>query len=116
MLVDVVGGGFTWTDVTGTSDTMVAQNGYVANNASLVTLTLPSSSTIGDTFKVISKGAGFVKIAQNASQTIQFAGSTTTTGVGGSLTATAVGDTLEIVSTADDEFYVTSSIGSWTVV
>jgi len=108
--------GFSWTDVTGTSDTMVAQNGYVANNVSLVTLTLPSSSTIGDTFKVITKGAGFCKIAQNASQTIQFAGSTTTTGVGGSLTATAVGDTLEIISTADDEFYVTSSIGSWTVV
>jgi len=106
----------TWTDVTGTSDTMVAGNGYVANNAGLVTLTLPSSSVIGDTIKVITKGAGFCKIAQNASQTIRFAGSTTTSGVGGSLTATAVGDTLEIVSTADDEFYVVSSIGSWTVV
>lgn len=114
--LEVSSGGFTWTDVTGTSDTMVAQNGYVANNAGLVTLTLPASSTIGDTFKVITKGAGLVRIAQNASQSIQFAGSTTTTGAGGSLTATAVGDTLEIISTADDEFYVVSSIGSWTVV
>jgi len=105
-----------WVDVTGTSDAMEVGTGYVANNASLVTLTLPSSSIIGDTFKVITKGAGFVKIAQNASQTIQIAGSTTTSGTGGSLTATAIGDTLEIVSTADDEFYVTSSIGSWTVV
>lgn len=106
----------TWTDVTGTSDTMVAGNGYVANNAGLVTLTLPSSSVIGDTIKVITKGAGFCKIAQNASQTVRFGASVTTTGTGGSLTATAVGDTLEIVSTADDEFYITSSIGTWSVV
>ena len=105
-----------WVDVTGTSDSLEAGVGYVANNAGLVTLTLPASSTLGDTFKVITKGAGLCTIAQNASQTIRFAGSTTTSGVGGSLTATAIGDTLEIVSTADDEFYVVSSIGSWTVV
>lgn len=106
-----------WNNVTGTSATMVAGQGYVANNAGLVTLTLPSSSAIGDTFKIITKGAGFCKIAQNASQTIRYGGSTTTSGVGGSLTSTVIGDCLEIVSTADDEFYVTNSQGTaWTVV
>lgn len=106
-----------WNNVTGTSATMVAGQGYVANNAALVTLTLPSSSAIGDTFKIITKGAGFCRIAQNASQTIRYGGATTTSGVGGSLTSTVIGDCLEIVSTADDEFYVTNSQGTaWTVV
>ena len=110
------GGATSWTDVTGTSDTMVAGGGYVANNAGLVSLTLPASCSLGDELKVVTKGAGFVRIVQNALQTIQFGTSTSTSGVGGSITATAVGDTVTVVCTADDEFYVMSSIGTWTVV
>ena len=36
------GSGFAWTEVTGTSSSMSINNGYIANNAGLVTLTLPS--------------------------------------------------------------------------
>lgn len=78
---------FTWTEVTGTSQAMAVENGYIANNASLVTLTLPSTAAIGETVKIFGKGAGLFKIAQNASQTMHFLSSDTTTGTGGDITA-----------------------------
>jgi hypothetical protein len=74
----------TWTEVTGTSQTMVSQNGYIANNASLVTLTLPTTALLGDVIIVIGKGAGGWTIAQNASQSIVSGDVSTTVGTGGS--------------------------------
>src|SRR3989337_2323316 len=41
-------GGYTWNNVTGTSATMVKQNGYQANNAGLVTLTMPTVASSTD--------------------------------------------------------------------
>lgn len=107
---------FVWNDVVGTSAAMVAFNGYIANNAGLVTLTLPISCVLGDTFKIVAKGAGLVTIDQNASQSIRFGNQVTTVGVGGSVTATSIGDCLTLVCTANNEFYVTASVGSWNVV
>lgn len=111
------GGGFAWTEVTGTSDTLVAQNGYIANNASLVTLTLPSTAALGDTIQVVGKGAGLFKIGQNASQTIYYVSSATTTGTGGSLTAIQQYAAIELVCiTVDNDWAVLDSSGSFTVV
>jgi len=75
------------TEVTGTSSALVAGNSYIANNAGIVTLTLPSTGTLGDIIQIIGKGAGLFKIAQNASQQIFITASATTAGVTGSLTA-----------------------------
>lgn len=82
------GGYYTWNEVTGTSDTMVVKNGYIANNAGLVTLTLPATSVIGDMIAIQGKGAGLLKVAQNAGQTIHFGTSDTTTGAAGYLQTT----------------------------
>ena len=79
----------TWTEVTGTSQSMAVNNGYIANNAALVTFTLPATASVGDIIAVSGSGAGGWKIAQNASQKIIWnAGGTagvneTTTGTGG---------------------------------
>jgi hypothetical protein len=43
---------------------------YIANNASRVVFTLPSTVAIGTILEVVGKGAGGWKIAQNASQLI----------------------------------------------
>ncbi len=63
--------GFPWTAVTANTQ-MAKNNGYIANSANLLTLTLPLSANInvGDTIRVAGLGAGGWKIAQNASQSI----------------------------------------------
>ena len=67
------GGLVSISEVTGTSQSASVNAGYVCNNASRVTVTLPSTAAVGDTIKIIGKGAGGWKVAQNASQYIQFA-------------------------------------------
>lgn len=109
-------GGFTWNEITGTSSGMTAQNGYITNNAGLVTLTLPAAASIGDMFVVTGKGAGGWRIAQNAGQTVNFGSSSTTTGAGGRLDSTGQFDTVEIVCiTANTDFNVIDSQGNITV-
>ena len=112
--IDATGGSsFTWNEETGTSASMAVNNGYIANNAGLVTLTLPTTAAVGDVVRVVGKGAGGWKIAQNAGETIYFGVSTTTTGVGGSLDSTEDRDAVELVCvTANDDWTVLSSIGN----
>ena len=59
--------GITWTEVTGTSQAAAVDNGYICNNASLVTVTLPPTCAVGKLISIAGKGAGLWKIAQNAS-------------------------------------------------
>lgn len=112
------GSGYSWTEVTGTTQAMAVNNGYIANNVALVTLTLPAVATIGQTVILQGKGTGLFRIAQNASQTIHFGSSDTTTGVGGSLTATSRYDSIELLCiTANTDWAVlTGTQGTFTVV
>lgn len=104
-------GAFTWNNVSGTSQAMAVNNGYIANNASLVTMTLPATAALGSIFEVVGgtsgNASGSWKIAQNSGQTIHFGTSNTTTGAGGSLQATAQYDAIRIVCiTANTDFAV----------
>lgn len=117
LTVSVSGSGITWNEVLGTSQAMLVDNGYVANNVALVTLTLPATSVFGSVIQVVGKGAGLWKIAQNAGQTIHFGAFDTTTGVGGYLGSTAMYDCVELLCiTADTDWIVTSSMGNITYV
>lgn len=110
-------GGVSTVEVTGTTQAMAVQTDYIANNAALVTLTLPSTAALGTEMSVLYKGAGGWKIAQNASQQIRFGTSTTTAGTGGSLASSAAGDVVKIKCiTADTLFEVIGSQGNLTVV
>lgn len=93
------GSGIGWTEVTGTSQAMTADSGWVANNAGLVTLTLPTTAAFGTAISIIGKGAGGWKIAQNASQIVQLGNTATTTGVGGSLASTNRFDSIDMICT-----------------
>ena len=64
------GPGITWVNVTGTTAQAAPNKGYLANNAALVTITLPSTGVLGDIVQVSGIGAGGWKIAQNAGQSI----------------------------------------------
>lgn len=118
--VAATGGGVTWTDVTGTSASMAVNNGYLADNAGLVTLTLPATATQFSVLKIKGYGAGGWTIAQNASQQIRFGSATATTaGVSGSLASTNLNDGVELLATvggASTIWTVTSSVGNITIV
>ena len=110
-------GAITWSEITSTAQTMSVNSGYIANNASLVVLTLPTTSRIGSVIEVVGKGAGLWKIAQNAGEQIHFGNINTTSGTGGYLQATLQYDAIRIVCTvADTEWTVLSSQGNITVV
>lgn len=112
------GGGITWTDVTGTSATLAVNNGYVANNAGLVTLTLPATATLGDVIKIVGKGAGGWTIAQNANQAIHLGNAVTTTGVAGSISSTNQYDTIDLVcitSGASTIWSTNAAVGNLTI-
>ena len=110
------GGGFSWTEVTGLTQAMAVNNGYVASNAAQVVLTLPVTSIIGDTIKIQGKGAGGWRVAQNAGQLIHFNSSTTTLGVLGYIESTQRYNSVELVCiTNTNEWAVNSASGNLTV-
>ncbi|HNR31137.1 MAG TPA: sialidase family protein, partial [Candidatus Hydrogenedentes bacterium] len=75
---------FGWNVVTGASQQMAPNNGYVANSASEIGFTLPPSAALaaGDTLYVRGYGAGGWRIGQGAGQTID-TGQIGTLGFGG---------------------------------
>lgn len=111
------GGGITWNEVVGTSQAAAVNNGYVTNNAGLVTVTLPDTAAFGSIIRVAGKGAGGWRVAQNAGETIRFGSSVTTAGVGGYIEFTNQYDAVELICiTADTVWAVLSSVGNLTVV
>jgi hypothetical protein len=112
----ISGSGTTWTEVTGTSQALAVNNGYIANNAGLVTLTLPTTAALGDTIYILGKGAGLWKVAQNASQFINIVSTSTTTGVTGALTATEQYDCITVrCTTANNGWIAANIVGNLTV-
>jgi hypothetical protein len=114
------GGGtsFTWTETTSDAS-LVAANGYIANKAGLLTMTLPASGAIGDIIEItnMNTAVGW-RIAQNANQYIRLGSSLTTTGVGGYLEATALGDSVKLVcmvAGASTGWICTSVLGNITI-
>jgi len=115
-------GGITWNNVTGTADTMIKDNAYLANNAGLVTLTLPVSLSVLDTFVISGAGAGGWKIAQRAGQQIIWdeggvnGTNNTTSGATGYLASTDDYDHVELVAISSTTLKVTNSKGLITLV
>lgn len=111
------GGRIEWTSVSGTTQAMSVNSGYINTNVALTTLTLPDTAAVGDIIRLTGAGSGGWKIAQNAGDTIHFGSSSTTTGTGGSLASTSTRDTVELVCVvANTDFQVLSSIGTVTVI
>lgn len=90
--------GFTWTDVTGGSATLAANNGYIADAAGLTTFTLPTNNAFGDTILIVGKGAGGWKIVYGAGQNIIF-GSSASTATTGNIASTNANDCVTLICT-----------------
>lgn len=71
--------------VPGASQTIAVNTNYIANNAGLVTFTLPATAAFGSSFGIQGAGAGGWIIAQNANQILHVGSSPSTTGVLGSV-------------------------------
>ena len=109
-------GGSSWTDVTGTTQAMAAEAAYVANNAGLVTFTLPAAAGFGTEISVAGFGAGGWTIEQNSGQTINFGNVATTTGVTGAISSTNRYDQIELLCVvANTTWIVLNSVGNLTV-
>lgn len=108
---------FNWIDNPAPSAALFPGANYVPDYSSLVTFTLPTSSSFGDTYQILGKGAGGWRIAQNAGQNIQFGNISTTLGTGGSLSSTNQYDAITLVCTvANTTWGITSSVGNITIV
>jgi hypothetical protein len=100
-------------NVTGTTQTMVVNEGYVSNNAGLVTFTPPATCAVGTIFAVAGAGAGgwTINCATN-SQTINYGSSPATT----ALASTNQFDSVKFVCiTANTVFTCLDSIGNLTI-
>ena len=114
--VNAVGGGLTWTVITANTVGAV-NNGYIANKAGTATLSLPTTSAVGDMLAVtgINTALGW-QITQAAGQQIFFGTASTTSGATGTLTSSAIRDTVTLVCVvANLTWNVISSVGNPTV-
>jgi len=91
------GGGPSFVNVTTTTQAMAVNTNYLANNAALVTLTLPTTAAQGTLMSVAGFGAGGWLIAQNSGQSIHLGSSQTTVGAGGSLASSNQFDSITLL-------------------
>lgn len=114
--INAVGSGLTWSTVTGATQTMVVNNGYVANRSSNIVFSLPTTSAVGDVVAVtgINTALGWT-ISYTTNQQIFF-GTSSATVTTGSLSSVNIRDTVFLVCvTANLTWNVFSSIGNITV-
>ena len=108
---------FTWTTITDLTKDMEVLNGYIPNNAALITFTLPLTAEVGSEIKVMGLGAGGFKVEQNASQTITHLDKASTVGVTGYVASTNKYDVFTLrCAVADTHFRMTGVDGNITVV
>ncbi len=111
------GAGITWTDVTTSTQSLVAFNGYVTDRGGGVTYTLPASGTLGDLILIVGK-AGLATITPNANQQIDMGSASGTVGVTGTAVATNAGDCIElrcITAGASTVWRAANWVGNWTL-
>lgn len=116
LTISAIGSAFTWSKIT-VNQAFTVNNGFICNKAGLLTLTLPTTTAVGDLFEVtgINTNVGW-RIAQNANQQIHFGNTDTTLGAAGYLESNNKYDSVRLVTVvADLEFNVISSIGNPTI-
>jgi len=107
-----------WNNVTTSSVTMVAYNGYICDNgASQITFTIPATAVIGDTFSIsgnTANSSGGWIVQCSAGQTI--ATGRTTSAATGNMTSALASDAVSFIcQVANTTFATVSIIGSPTI-
>lgn len=110
------GGSFVWVDVTGATQALSVQTGYITDHAN-VTYTLPATAALGDQIRIVGK-LGITTVAQNANQQILMSSSSSTVGVTGSVVGTNVGDCVWltcVTAGSSSVWRAETFVGNWTV-
>jgi hypothetical protein len=106
--VSGTGSGIGWNEITGTTQAMSQDQGYVSNNAAQVVFSLPVTASFGTIINIVGKGAGGWKVAQNAGQNIQLGSTSSTVGAAGYIESTNQFDSIELLCTTANT--------TWTVI
>lgn len=107
-------GSSTWQSINA-NVTAAASTGYFVT-ANAVSIALPATSSVGDSFEVALAGGTSWTITQGAGQQIFFGNISSTSGTGGSVVSTASGDCVRLVCRqANTAWQVVSSMGNLTV-
>ncbi len=110
------GGGITWTTITGTTQQLSGNNGYVINNTAAVSLTLPTAIAVGDVIYIDTIGTGAFTITQAAGQQIHFIGSSSTLGTGGTVNSVSQYSSIELrCVVANTMFQVQNTSGNFNI-
>jgi hypothetical protein len=97
--------GLTWSGVAGTTQTAAANSGYVIENASQTTVTLPDTAALGDVVAIAGLGAAGWVLTAGTGQTIQVGSAASTTA--GTVTSSGQYDQIEVVCVVADTTWVT---------
>lgn len=97
------GGLLPWSLVSGTTQSMAINNGYISQNAAQTTFTLPVSAAVGSIIAVEGLGAAGWIIQANGSQTIQ--GGSSITSAGGTVTSQAGTDSAYLLCVTTDNVW-----------
>ena len=109
-------GMITWTEVASPM-VMAVNNGYIANDGSLLGLTLPATASVGDIVSIVGKGTGGYIINQNAFQQIEFLGTVTTVGTMGSISPAEYYASVSLLcTTANNIWCILYATGNFTIV
>jgi trimeric autotransporter adhesin len=109
--------GFTWTDVTTTTQTIAAENGYITDRSGGVIYTSPASGSLGDTFIIVGK-SGLATITPLALQQLLIGSASGTVGITGTAVSTNAGDCITFVcitSGSSTVWRADSFVGNWTL-
>lgn len=100
-----VAGGTSWSVETTTTNSIAAGEGVYCNNAAGVTVSLPATCAVGDTFQIVAMDAAGFTIDYGTGQSVQI-GSDTTTVTSGTVVSTGIGDWVELVcNVANTSFF-----------
>ena len=107
---------FSWSVITA-NQVAVTFMGYFINGLSIVDITLPATSAVGDTFSLVDMGGNLWRILQASGQIVRIKDSATTIGATGSITSQIRGDSVTLVcSVANTEWWAFPSTGTFVVV
>ncbi len=99
------------------SQALATNNGYICVGGAVLSLSLPTTSNLGDTIEITLDGSTGWTITQDGSQQIRVGSAQTTFGATGTLSSIMQGDTVRMVcSVANAKWNVLSSMGNLGVV
>lgn len=102
-----------WSVITTPTQAGAINTGYLVNNSTLSTITLPTTAAVGSVIRIVGMGAGGWRLAQGASQQVIFGNMTNTLGATGQINSTHERDCVDVVCIiANTTWQVISAIGN----